>query len=249
MPNAVPLFLKLLFAHVAGDFLFQTARIATGKHQRGVLLWHLGIHAALLVGVALTEPFDFALVIGLVTILAAHAAIDAWTSRIEPRTVSLLVLDQSLHVLSLGAAVAIARPEDFEAARWWLSRALQDPRVFVTLAGFVIAVWVGAVLVGRWAEPFARAIVTRLGEDRPGLERAGRAIGMFERAIIFLAMMLRIESLIGFVIAAKAILRLPEARERGSRELAEYYLVGSLASVFWAVLAGVLTRWMVSGVP
>jgi hypothetical protein len=249
MPNAVPLFLKLLFAHVAGDYLFQNARIAYEKHRREMLAWHLGIHAALLVGVALTERLDFSLGLGLVTVLAAHGAIDAWTSRIQPRTVRLLVLDQSLHVLSLALAVAIARPEDFEAARWWLSRALQDPRVYVTFTGFIVAVWVGAVIVGRWAEPFAAALVTRLGEERPGLERAGRMIGMFERAIIFLAMMLRVESLIGFVIAAKAILRLPEARERGSRELAEYYLVGSLASVFWAVLAGVLTRWMVSGVP
>jgi len=101
------------------------------------------------------------------------------------------------------------------------------------------------VVVGRWVEPFA----AHLGERHPGLARAGRMIGLIERALIFIAVLLRIEALVGFVVAAKAILRFPEIREPGHQALAEYYLVGSLASVLWAVVIGVLTRWALTGRP
>jgi len=74
-------------------------------------------------------------------------------------------------------------------------------------------------------------------------------IGLIERALIFIAVLLRIEALVGFVVAAKAILRFPEIREPGHQALAEYYLVGSLASVLWAVVIGVLTRWALTGRP
>jgi hypothetical protein len=66
---------------------------------------------------------------------------------------------------------------------------------------------------------------------------------------VFAAMMLRAEAMIGFIIATKAILRLPETREPGTRELAEYYLAGSFASLAWAVLVAVATRWQVQGHP
>ena len=59
---------------------------------------------------------------------------------------------------------------------------------------------------------------------------------------MFLAVLARAELIIGFVIAAKAVLRLPEVREAHSRKLAEYYLVGSLASLAWALLVAYLVR-------
>ncbi|OGF14305.1 MAG: hypothetical protein A2W00_06015 [Candidatus Eisenbacteria bacterium RBG_16_71_46] len=236
------MFLKLLTAHLLGDYLVQSTRVASGKLRPAVLAAHVALHGLLLALVALTEPRDARVWLALLVVLAAHAAIDAWTSRIQPRTFGLLALDQSAHLASIVAGVAIARPGEIAGGLAAIAGGLDDARTWVLAAGAVAAVWGGAVLVGRWVEPFAAAIDAQVGPDRPGLQRAGRTIGLFERALIFLAILLRMEALIGFVIAAKAILRLPEARERGSRALAEYYLVGSLASVFWGVLVGVLVR-------
>ncbi len=72
---------------------------------------------------------------------------------------------------------------------------------------------------------------------------------MLERLIVFIAVIDRVESLIGFVIAAKAVLRLPEAREAHSRSLVEYYLVGSLASLAWALVVAFGVRWMLGAGP
>lgn len=239
------LFLKLVTAHLLGDYIFQTDRVAAGKHRFRYMGLHALAHGTLLVLVGLTEVSTGRLWVALTMTLVAHVTIDMWTSRRAPRDWKLLVLDQSLHAATLVAAVALLRPEEPRAALGMVASLARRPEAYAIISGAVIAIWAGAVVIGRWVEPFA----AQLGPQRPGLAKAGRMIGLIERALIFLAMMLRLEALVGFVVAAKAILRLPEAREPGHRELAEYYLVGSLASVLWAVLAGIIVRWGISGQP
>jgi len=244
-----PLLLKLLTAHLVGDYLFQTDWVAARKRRWPVLALHGLGHAALLVGVALTEPRDPRLVVTLTALLLAHLAIDAWTSR-GPREGTLpLLLDQGLHAVTLVAAVAFARPSELAGFGGAIEVRLEDPRAWAVLAGFVATVWMGAIVVGRWVKPFADRIGVGATEGGTGLRNAGRMIGILERGLIFFAILFGLEALVGFVIAAKALLRLPEAREAASRELSEYYLVGTLASVFWAVTVSLLTRWVVRGAP
>src|SRR6516164_1746165 len=183
MHEPAPLLLKLFAAHLFGDYIVQSPRVADQKHRGAMLGLHVLLHGALLALVGLTEPASTRLWLALAALLAAHAAIDAWTSRLKPRDLRLLVIDQSLHAATLIGAVAAAG----RAARLW-----------TLLAGAGAAVWMGAVVVGRWVEPFA----AHLGERHPGLARAGRMIGLIERALIFIAVLLRIEALVGFVVAA-----------------------------------------------
>lgn len=244
-----PLLLKLLTAHLVGDYLFQTDWVAARKRRWPVLALHGLGHAALLAGVALTEPRDSRLVLALALLLLAHLAIDAWTSRSRREGTLALLLDQSLHAATILAAVAFARPSELAGLGGTIGVWLQDGRTFAVIAGFVAAVWMGAVVVGRWVKPFTDRITDGTVEGRSGLRNAGRAIGILERGLIFIAILVGLEALVGFVVAAKALLRLPEARERASRELSEYYLVGTLASVFWAVMVSLLTRWAVRGSP
>ena len=245
MPSPpVSLLIRLMLAHLLGDYGFQSDQVARTKHQPRGLLVHGLWHAVLLVAlVALAEPANAPLwgVVAAVTIL--HVLIDAGTARIQPRDARSLLLDQSLHAMTLLGAVALARPVEARALVNSATTLLHQPKLWAFLTGFVATVWAGAVFVGRWVEPFATALATRLGTPRPGLDRAGRFIGLAERTLIFIAIQLRAEALIGFIIAAKAILRLPEARDAGTRELSEYYLAGSFASLAWAIGLSVLTRW------
>src|SRR5213083_2393268 len=143
------LFLKLLTAHLLGDYLLQPSQLALEQHRSDVLVLHGLAHAVLLVLVGLTEPATLSLWLALLFVLAAHSGIDAWTSRREPRDFRLLVLDQSLHLASL------------------------------------LAVPAGATVVGRWVQPFREALSDASREQRAGLERAGRWIGMLERLLVF----------------------------------------------------------------
>lgn len=169
----------------------------------------------------------------------AHAAIDDAASANEG--LGGLLRDQGLHVVAIAlfsVAAGVELPADT------LQGALRSPEIWIAAVGFVFAVFVGGVVVGRIVQPFASALAGKAG----GLAHAGRLIGLLERSLIFGAIGLELGELIGFVVAAKAILRFPEARE-GSRELSEYYLVGTLASVSWAVAVAVLTRFAMSQLP
>jgi hypothetical protein len=238
------LFLKLLTAHLIGDYVVQSDRVASGKHRPTYLGLHAVGHATLLFLVGLTEPRGRWLWVVLAGVLVSHVVVDAWTSRRKVRDWKLLCVDQFLHFAALVIAVGMVRPSELQTAAQSVRNVVTKSDVYYVLSGATVAIWAGAVVVGRWVAPFASQLA-----QRPGLEKAGRTIGLIERALIFLAVVLRLEALVGFVVAAKAILRLPEAREPGHGELAEYYLVGSLASVLWAVLAGVATRWALSGQP
>ena len=243
-------FLKLLTAHVTGDFLLQSRAQAQEKHRLGPFALHLAIHLALLlVVVVATTPSTPVLWWGCTLALAAHAILDWMTSRFATRSLRTLVVDQVAHLAVLGLVAVWVTPQASSVVRTLVAGAVTDVRVYAMVAGFVTCVWAGAVVVERVVGPLARHLETVLKLPRSGLLSAGRTIGLLERTLVFVAILLRQEALVGLVIAAKAILRLPEAREQGSRELSEYYLVGSLASVSWAVVIVFLVRWIVQGRP
>ena len=249
MALGVPLILKLLVAHLVGDYLVQSDRVAAGKHQGRLLVVHIGLHAGLLVLVALSEPRSVRLVLGLLSILAIHAITDAWTSRIQPRDLRLLAFDQGIHLASLVLGVAIARPEQLGTAWSVLGVWALHPEPWIVAVGGLLAVPAGATVISRWVRPFHDSLSNESRDQRLGLERAGRWIGMLERFVVYAAVLAKLEALIGFVIAVKSVLRLPEAREKWSRELAEYYLVGSLMSLSWALLAGLTVRALLARNP
>lgn len=246
MPGEPSLLLKLLTAHLAGDYLVQSARMATQKHRAGLLGLHALAHGALLALVGWTEPASARLWLTLLGVLVAHIAIDAWTVRMAPRNLRLLVLDQSLHLASLLVAAFVAGPAQVADGLRVVVDGARQRDVWVMICGVLIAVPAGATVVGRWVQPFREALTDESRERQQGLEQAGKWIGMLERLLVFAAVLGHVESLIGFVIAAKAVLRLPEARETHSRQLAEYYLVGSLASLGWALLAAFAVRGLMA---
>ena len=69
--------------------------------------------------------------------------------------------------------------------------------------------------------------------------QVGATIGILERLLIVTFMLASAEAAIGFVIAAKTIARF---RLLDDRDFAEYYLLGTLASVGVAVLTGIVAR-------
>jgi hypothetical protein len=235
---------------VAGDFLLQSREQALEKRRAGPFALHLASHLVLLfVVVVATTPSTPVLRWGCALVLVAHAILDGMTSRFATRSLRTLVVDQFAHLAVLGLVAVWVTPQASSVVPALLAGAVGDVRVYAMVAGFITCVWAGAVVVERVVGPLARHLEGVLKQPRPGLLSAGRTIGLLERTLVFVAVLLRLEALVGLVIAAKAILRLPEAREAGSRELSEYYLVGSLASISWAVVIVVLVRWIVQGRP
>ena len=106
--------------------------------------------------------------------------------------------------------------------------------VLIRATGFLLATFPGSLIVNRLLKPFSGA-ASKLG----GMKEAGKYIGNLERAIIVVLVFNGAYSALGFVFAAKSIARFNRLKDR---EAAEYYLVGTLGSVTWAVVIGEMTN-------
>jgi hypothetical protein len=111
---------------------------------------------------------------------------------------------------------------------WWEANLV----VGVVLAGYAVGILAGGWLVG-WV-----LRVVRSGEPvEPGL---GRVIGWFERFLIITFVVVDQWAAVGFIVAAKSLLRFGGTRD--DRRFAEHVLVGTLASVSVALLVGIGLR-------
>ena len=106
--------------------------------------------------------------------------------------------------------------------------ALQFAAYFV----FAVLLTFGGNLVCRWV---LRASATRTpSENEEALTlRAGRVIGLLERLLIFVGLVGSSWEILASVIALKTVARYSKLDEQNN---AEYFLVGSLASILWAVV-------------
>ena len=112
--------------------------------------------------------------------------------------------------------------------------------LIIAAGGAVLAIETGGDLIGRLLRP----TLAELDRDATpaGLTHGGRAIGRLERAIIFGLVLIDLPGGIGFLLAAKSILRFGEVRDPGQRKMAEYIIIGTLMSFGWALLIATLTR-------
>jgi hypothetical protein len=69
--------------------------------------------------------------------------------------------------------------------------------------------------------------------------RVGATIGILERILIVVFVLTGSEAAVGFVVAAKTLARF---RLLDDRDFAEYYLLGTLASVAVAIVSGLIAR-------
>ncbi|EAR51690.1 Uncharacterized conserved membrane protein [Oceanicola granulosus HTCC2516] len=214
-------FLALLLAHLAGDFLLQSARLAEAKRRPGPLLAHAAIHFALALAVTGGAPFV------PLAVAATHLVIDWLKAHLAPPTLAAFLADQAAHIAVL-AGLAWLFPA---ALAWPLPPAALTALLLAT--GLIAATLAGGPAVGLLMRPYQEH--ARLD----GLEHAGRLIGQLERALIFLLILSGNAAGIGFLIAAKSILRFDTASR--DQRAGEYVIIGTLASFGWAIGAALAT--------
>jgi len=171
----------------------------------------------------------------------------AWT----PIPAVLFLADQAGHfvVLLVGASVlllgqptlAVWRDAVHAAGTHLLPVAHQGPALIVLVVLIdlaIINIRGGLFLVGTLLTPRGFA-----SGAEPGPERVGATIGVLERLIVCVLVLAGQSAAIGFVIAAKTLARF---KQLDDREFAEYYLLGTLASVTIAVSTSLLAQAVIA---
>ena len=69
-----------------------------------------------------------------------------------------------------------------------------------------------------------------------GLPNGGRIIGWLERSIVMLLIWMQQSEGIGFLVAAKSILRFDDIHRGHQRTTTEYVIIGTFLSFGWAML-------------
>ena len=100
--------------------------------------------------------------------------------------------------------------------------------IAIFLAGLFLATLAAGPIIARIMRRFPAP------EQEDGLSNAGRVIGILERAVIYLMVIMGEPSGIGFLIAAKSVARYELVSK--NRAAAEYVIIGTLASFAWAIL-------------
>lgn len=128
-------------------------------------------------------------------------------------------------------------------AGYWADRAPGLPVLLAYAGGAILATRAGQVAVGHL---MAGHTAAGAPADMPadGLPRGGATIGLLERGLIFVLILAGEIGAIGFLIAAKSILRFGTVAE--NRAASEYVIIGTLASFGWAILAALATRELVT---
>ncbi len=104
---------------------------------------------------------------------------------------------------------------------------------------FKIAIVVFAYLVVIMGAYFIKLMLRRYEEDvgTSGLKGAGMVIGVVERVMVLTFVLVNQYTAITVIFAAKSIARFNELKDR---KMAEYYLIGTLVSITFALLVGII---------
>lgn len=228
------LLLRLLLAHLIGDFILQPKSWVKEKEKRKFksikLLYHIAIHLALtMLFLWNLTQWWIALIIGI-----SHYLIDGIKLQYQKKKTKRLFffLDQLLHVLVITGICFGTKSlsPDFELSTTMLLAL--TCLLFLTMPSSIFIKMLISVYTPK----------TELKKNG-SLQNAGMYIGMLERVLVFIFIATNHWEGVGFLIAAKSIFRFNDLTQSKDRKLTEYILIGTLLSFGIAILAGIIFQY------
>ena len=226
------LFVKLLLAHLLGDFLLQPNSWVLDKESKKYKSKYLYIHTffhGILAWLFVAEiNFGwFALALAL-----THGFIDFLKLQFQKKKTkrNWFILDQILHLIIILIIVSLCQNlvidfTVFNNEFWILATGI----LFLTKPTSIII----KNIISIWTPENNNKT-----DNSP--DNAGNYIGILERLFVFCFIITNHFEAIGFLLAAKSIFRFGDLKEAKDRKLTEYVLIGTLLSFGIALLTGLL---------
>ena len=223
-----------LLAHLVSDFYLQTEKSCKSKADSAFKSRHLYIHALITFACA----WLFSLTVGYwwaaLLIAVLHLIIDGLKS-VCKNLKGAFFIDQLLHVAVIVAVVAFFNNKGVISFPTWLP----ETKVLLWIVAFVFCLRPANFFIQNIFKD-AKISIPDSGKEQ-SLPNAGRVIGNVERLLTLVFVMLGQFEAIGFLLAAKSLLRFRETDTVKS----EYVLVGTLLSFGIAILIGVAMKFLI----
>lgn len=226
------LFVKLLLAHLIGDFLLQPNSWVLDKekkkHKSKFLYYHLAIHGFL--AWIFVRTIDFIVFVIILTFL--HGLIDFLKLKFQKSNTkrNWFFLDQFLHLAVIMIITIISQ------------NLIPD---FCFLNNQFLVLITGMIFLTKPASIIIKNVISiwtpeNKNQKDDSLANAGNYIGIIERLFVFGFILTHHFDAIGFLLAAKSIFRFGDLKDAKDRKLTEYVLIGTLLSFGFALLIGFL---------
>lgn len=225
--------IKLILAHIVGDFFLQRKKWIHNKEKKKwrspALYGHILIHFSLIFLIF----FDPAIWPVALIVAGSHYIIDLGKLSFQQEHTKHVWFgaDQLAHLLVL-------------VVLWYF---YADPQIegmlsnsfWTLLTGVLILTYPTAYTIQNLMAPWSRQIDK---SNKSTLSKAGLYIGILERVFTFVAVVMGALSVVGFLLAAKSVFRFGDLRKADDRTLTEYVLIGTLLSFLIAFLVGLSAR-------
>lgn len=240
----------LVLGHLLGDFYLQNDEmVRRKKKEKDILNLHCTVYC-LIVAVCsfwfVPSVSGGSYLIYLMVLMATHWGIDYAKNHLNKKDGQCFafIADQAAHL-----AILIIPARFFAGSQSvLLYKSVLDCRPWIPVFNVVICM----LICGKPASVLVRVVFEDIktrgrgtegfyldGQDRDTQDRAGEAIGILEREIIFILGIMNQFGAIGFVLAAKSMARFEQLKHQG---FAEKYLIGTLLSALIAISCAAIYR-------
>ncbi len=226
--------IKLILAHLIGDFLLQPKSWVQDKEKKKIgspkLYIHVLIHG-LLIFILLWDLNYWLLILLL---MFSHWVIDVLKVQLKKANKNIVsfFLDQALHVTVIVILWIVFFEPEFNLTALYENQSIWIYSVAILFITVVSGIMV-QVLMSNWSKSI-------YGSVDGSLNNAGKYIGILERIFVFIFVVTDNWEGIGFLLAAKSVFRFGDLKESKSRQLTEYILIGTLLSFGIAIGTGLL---------
>jgi len=221
-----------LIAHFLSDFIFQTSAIALNKNKKGLKTKHLYHHVFITFVFSYALSFQWNFIIGALTISLTHFIIDAFKAYMikkEYLSKYLFYIDQFLHLIVIVVVVYFFQ-QNYEINDVFSI----DKKYLLIILSFILTAKPTNIFIKEIFKSFDIS-VGKAGD----LPNAGKLIGIIERWLILVFVIIGQFEAVGFLLASKSILRYGD-KDNDNPKKTEYVLIGTLLSFAIAVVVGIL---------
>lgn len=225
--------IKLLLAHLIGDFFLQPHKWVKEKETKKLKSPKLYIHV--LIHVAITSIILWNLSLWpIITIIGiSHLMIDGSKLLIQKKKTKRLLffIDQLLHIFIIVGCYFF-----FVKNASNISLQLTQNNLLLIICFLFLTIPVSIIM----KTIFLKWNISELTKNNESLSDAGKYIGILERILVFIFIILNHWEAVGFLITAKSVFRFGDLKESKDRQLTEYILIGTLISFGIAIITGII---------
>lgn len=227
------LLLKLIIAHLIGDFFLQPQSWVKEKEEKKLRSFKLYLHVLIHLVLMLIILWDSSKILLTISIATIHLLIDILKLILQNKSNKRLLffIDQFLHIITLVIAYVIYTntTPNLEAIFTSDNLLLITCLLFITKPVSIIMRTI-----------FLKWNIEELTKGNESLEDAGKYIGVLERILVFIFIVVGHWEAVGFLITAKSVFRFGDLKESKHRKLTEYILIGTLISFGIAILTALI---------